>query len=251
MRWSVDRPRRAPVPPLAIGGVLLVAMGCGSPREKAVTAGGLAGTKWQLVSFKGGDETVLTPDDPAKYTLSFESDGRLAARIDCNRGSGTWKSAAAPQLELGPMALTRAMCPPGSLHDQLVKQLPFVRSYVLRDGHLYLSLADGGIYEFAPADAKASMSGVIRGTATYRERMALPGYGNRAELPPDAPAGERVEHRRQAARSCRPGGQGDRPVRRAAHEVAPVVEPVVARVLQLVGRMMGSATSKGVRVTAV
>jgi heat shock protein HslJ len=235
MRWSVDRPRRAPVPPLAIGGVLLVAMGCGSPREKAVTAGGLAGTKWQLVSFKGGDETVLTPDDPAKYTLSFESDGRLAARIDCNRGSGTWKSAAAPQLELGPMALTRAMCPPGSLHDQLVKQLPFVRSYVLRDGHLFLSLmADGGIYEFAPADAKASMSGVIRGTATYRERMALPGYGNRAELPPDAPAGERVKHRRQAARSCRPGGQGDRPVRRAAHEVA-----------------LGSATSKGVRVTAV
>ena len=41
------------------------------------------------------------------------------------------------------------MCPPGSLHDQLVKQLPYVRSYVIREGKLFLSLmADGGTYEF-------------------------------------------------------------------------------------------------------
>jgi len=44
------------------------------------------------------------------------------------------------------------MCPPGSLHDQIVKQLPHVRSYVMKDGRLFLSLmADGGIYEFEPA----------------------------------------------------------------------------------------------------
>ena len=49
------------------------------------------------------------------------------------------------------MALTRAMCPPGSLHDRMVRQLPFVRSYVIQDGRLFLSLlADGGIYEFEP-----------------------------------------------------------------------------------------------------
>jgi para-nitrobenzyl esterase len=49
------------------------------------------------------------------------------------------------------MALTRAMCPPGSLHDHLVRQWPYVRSYVIKGGHLYLSLiADGGIYEFEP-----------------------------------------------------------------------------------------------------
>jgi para-nitrobenzyl esterase len=50
------------------------------------------------------------------------------------------------------MAITRAMCPPGSLHDRIVKQLPYIRSYVIKDGHLFLSLmADGGIYEFEPA----------------------------------------------------------------------------------------------------
>jgi para-nitrobenzyl esterase len=67
---------------------------------------------------------VLKPDDPSKYTLSFGADGRLSARIDCNRGSAAWTSPEAGRLQLGPMALTRAMCPPGSLHDQIVRQLP-------------------------------------------------------------------------------------------------------------------------------
>jgi len=111
----------------------------------------LGGTSWQLVSFRGGDGTVLNPDDPSKYMLSFGADGRLSARIDCNRGTAAWTSSEAGRLELGPMALTRAMCPPGSLHDQIVRQLPYIRSYVIRDGRLYLSLmADGGTYELDP-----------------------------------------------------------------------------------------------------
>ena len=70
---------------------------------------------------------------------------------------GTWKSSGPPELELGPLALTRAMCPSGSLHDQIVKQWPYVRSYVMRDGHLFISLmADGGIYEFAPVGSEES-----------------------------------------------------------------------------------------------
>lgn len=122
--------------------------GCAGPAQQA----GLGGTSWQLVKFRGGDDTLLRPDDKSKYTLAFGADGRLSARIDCNRGSGTWKSPEEGRLELGPMAMTRAMCPPGSLHDRMVKQLPFVRSYIIKDGHLFLSLmADGGIYEFEPA----------------------------------------------------------------------------------------------------
>jgi heat shock protein HslJ len=111
----------------------------------------LGGTSWRLVKFQSSDGTILKPDDKSKYTIAFEPDGRLSARIDCNRGRGTWKSSGPPQLEFGPLALTRMMCPPGSLHDRIVKQLPYVRSYVLKDGHLFLSLmADGGIFEFEP-----------------------------------------------------------------------------------------------------
>jgi heat shock protein HslJ/uncharacterized lipoprotein YbaY len=112
----------------------------------------LGGTSWRLVRFEGGDGTTLTPDDPGKYTLEFASSGGLMARVDCNRGHGTWESSGAGQLTLGPLALTRAMCPPGSLHDQIVRQWSYIRSYVLKDGHLFLALmADGGIYEFEPS----------------------------------------------------------------------------------------------------
>jgi para-nitrobenzyl esterase len=46
--------------------------------------------------------------------------------------------------------MTRRSCP-GKLTDRLAKDVQYVRSYVLRNGHLYLSLmADGGIYEFEP-----------------------------------------------------------------------------------------------------
>jgi heat shock protein HslJ len=109
----------------------------------------LEGTSWQLVEFKGGDDTTLTPDDRSKYTIAFAAGGRVSARVDCNRGSGAWKSNGPNQIALGPLALTRAACPAGSLHDQIVRQWGNIRSYVIRDGHLYLALiADGGIYEF-------------------------------------------------------------------------------------------------------
>jgi heat shock protein HslJ len=114
-------------------------------------AANLQGT-WQLVRFQGGDDKTLVPPDKSKYTLRFAADGTVAARIDCNRGHGTWKSSGPQQLEFGPMALTRAMCPAAALNDRLPKDLGYVRSYVLKDGHLFLSLmADGGSYEFEPA----------------------------------------------------------------------------------------------------
>ena len=128
----------------------------------------LAGTSWQLVRFQGGDDTVLTPDDGSKYTLSFAGDGTVAARVDCNRGRGTWTSAAPGRLEFGPLALTRAFCGPQSMHDHIVKQWANIRSYIVKDGHLFLSLvADGGIYEFAPAPPRPQRPGhQIAGHAT-------------------------------------------------------------------------------------
>jgi heat shock protein HslJ len=139
---------------------LLAALGgCSGSTQMAAPAPprDLGGTSWQLVRFQGGDDTVLTPDDRSKYTLAFAADGSVSARLDCNRGRATWKSSAPGQLELGPLALTRAACPPGSLHDRMVKHWSFVRSYLVRNGRLYLSLmADGGIYEFEPIATKAA-----------------------------------------------------------------------------------------------
>jgi para-nitrobenzyl esterase len=132
---------------------LLLAIAC-SPHvqtSRPNAAADLGGTSWQLVKFQGSDDKTLTPDDKAKYTIAFETDGRVSARIDCNRGRGTWKSSGPNQLQFGPLALTRAMCPPGSLHDRIAKDWEFVRSYTIKDRHLFLSLmADGGVYDFEP-----------------------------------------------------------------------------------------------------
>jgi heat shock protein HslJ/membrane-bound inhibitor of C-type lysozyme len=121
------------------------------------TAPDLAGTSWRLVRFQGRDHGILTPDDPAKYTIEFHPDGDLTMRIDCNRGRSTWNSSEPSQLQFGSLALTRATCPPGSLHDRIVRDWNFVRLYAIKDGRLFLSLmADGGIYEFEPTTATTS-----------------------------------------------------------------------------------------------
>lgn len=129
--------------------VLALCVACASTPPVSVPA--LEGTAWQLVKFQGGDGASVTPDERARYTIEFGPGGRLTARVDCNRGRGTWKTSGAKGLELGPLALTRAMCPPGSLHDQIVRHWALVRSYVVRDGSLFISLmADGGVYRFEP-----------------------------------------------------------------------------------------------------
>ena len=137
---------------------LVASAAAGQPASPQSTSISLAGTSWQLVKFRGSDGTTLTPDDRSKYTVAFGPTGQLTARVDCNRGRGRWKSSGSNQLLLGPLALTRAACPAGSMHDQIVKQWSFIRAYIVRDGHLFLALmADGGIYEFEPLTRAAAI----------------------------------------------------------------------------------------------
>ena len=118
----------------------------------------LAGTSWRLVQIQSMDDSIYVPDDPAKYTLDFQTDGTASFTADCNRGTGSWTSEAAGQLVFGPVAATSALCLPGSISERYLAQFEWVRSYVLRNGHLFLAtMADGAIIEFAPAsDAPAT-----------------------------------------------------------------------------------------------
>lgn len=108
----------------------------------------LAGTAWQLVRYQRADGTSLEIRERSSYTIEFFADGRLTARIDCNRGRGSWKTIGHGGIELGPLALTRALCPAASLHDRLVADWQTVRGYTLRDGRLILTLEGPGLYEF-------------------------------------------------------------------------------------------------------
>jgi para-nitrobenzyl esterase len=138
----------------SLAGVLMIAGGCSTMERPSA---GLSGTSWRLVQFQGGDDRILKPDDRSRYTFPFNADGTVAARLDCNRGRGTWKSSESSGLVLGPLALTRAMCPDMRIHDHIAKQWTFIRSYVIRDGHLFLALmADGGSYELEPMKTPTS-----------------------------------------------------------------------------------------------
>src|SRR5215204_5900600 len=112
----------------------------------------LSGTSWQLVKFQGPDEQTFTPDDKSKYTIRFGGDGRVTARVDCNRASSTWKINAKRELQFGSWSRTNAKCGPGSLHDRIVTEGADVRKFAIKDGHLFLSgMEGGGYYELEPA----------------------------------------------------------------------------------------------------
>jgi para-nitrobenzyl esterase len=111
----------------------------------------LSGTSWQLVKFQGPDERTFSPEDKAKYTITFGSNGRVTIRVDCNRGSSTWRATAKGELHFGSWSRTTAKCGPGSLHDQIVTEGAAVRNFVIKDGHLFLSgMEAGGYYELEP-----------------------------------------------------------------------------------------------------
>jgi heat shock protein HslJ len=123
----------------------------------------LVGTRWHLAAIQSMDDAqgTVRPTEPSRYTLEFGADGRVAVRLDCNRGVATWKAhpaspaerdRASGQLQLGPLASTRAACAPDSLAPRLAGSWPFVRGYVVESGRLHLSLmADGGILTWLPA----------------------------------------------------------------------------------------------------
>jgi heat shock protein HslJ len=131
---------------LAISCLFLTAVATFAGAQRS--SGALSGTAWQLVKFQGPDERTFTPDDKSKYTIKFGADGRVVARVDCNRASSTWRATAKGELQFGSWSRTSARCGAGSLHDQIVTEGAAVSSFAIKDGHLFLSgMAGGGYYD--------------------------------------------------------------------------------------------------------
>ena len=132
------------------------------------SANPLAGTVWRLVEFQSMDDAIGTarPDDASLYTMRLNSDGTVTMRLNCNRARGTWSAepasdAASGRFEFGPLATTRALCPPPSMDESIAAQAGFIRSYLLKDGRLYLGLmADGGIYAWEPDTGESSAASI-------------------------------------------------------------------------------------------
>jgi len=116
----------------------------------------LTGTPWQLVEIMAMNDEAFRPLEVEIYTLRFAEDGGLAVRADCNRGSGSYELQGS-SLEIGDIALARAMCRPQSLADRFLRELGYVRSFMIEAENLYLATeADGAILEFEPAPRPVS-----------------------------------------------------------------------------------------------
>lgn len=124
----------------------------------------LTATKWQLQSFQSMDDAIGTirPADPALYNMQLNRDGSVNMHLNCNHAMGQWSAVPAADqrsgnFTFGQLAATKAFCPPPSLDEKILADSQYVRTYLLRDGKLHLSLlADAGIYTWAPISDKNS-----------------------------------------------------------------------------------------------
>ncbi len=122
----------APPPPMAAAGDTL-----------------LTGTTWRWTGTSMSDGSRITPDAPDRYTLDFQPGGLVTVRADCNRGSGSYRIDGGA-LTFGPLAMTRAMCPPGSKDAEFVRGLAAVSGQLFRGNELVLTLKlDSGSMTFA------------------------------------------------------------------------------------------------------
>ncbi|MBY6127944.1 META domain-containing protein [Qipengyuania aquimaris] len=106
-------------------------------------------TSWSLFAIReNGVSTRLDPDLRERHGITFESDGALYARLDCNRGQGRWSAR-----ETGPesgtiiisgMTSTRAFCPRPSFGEQMATELPSATDFEIapRTGRLRVITRD-------------------------------------------------------------------------------------------------------------
>jgi heat shock protein HslJ len=115
---------------------------------------GLTGIAWQWTAMQ---ETVPASQsvvpNPENYTITFNDDGTLALKADCNTGSGTYEvNGDSMKITLG--ALTRAYCGDASLDVIFLASLDRVDSYAIESGELQLQFTeDGGKMDFSNGGA--------------------------------------------------------------------------------------------------
>ena len=121
---------------------------------------------------RAGVDPPLMPADETSYTLDFQADGRLRARVDCNGGRARWSSSAPGVIEFGPLGLTRETCKPGSLNERFVADWRSIRAYSIKAHHLFLATASGtALYEFRPLPPTEPVSTAVASGGSRRLRL--------------------------------------------------------------------------------
>jgi len=97
---------------------------------------------WHLRSMVGADGSLLTIEDPSLFTLMLTGDGKVNARVDCNRASGGYRISG-NTLSIGTMASTRAYCTSAPVDQQFLTLLGGENIVTTSDATLELSSPRG------------------------------------------------------------------------------------------------------------
>lgn len=109
----------------------------------------LQGTQWLWHQTQTPVNLIAAQGDRA-HVLHFVSPDSVQVLADCNRGAGRY-TLNDKQLGIGPVAVTRKLCAPGSQDNVWLQQLGGVRVAFVQNGRLYLDmLADSGTLELLP-----------------------------------------------------------------------------------------------------
>ena len=107
---------------IVISLALFVFVACIPQAEQPTTGDTITGIVWQWesVTVKPAGDTTTVPD-PQNYTITFNEDGTLAGKADCNSFGGTYSQDNGLVITLGPS--TMAFCGEDSLDQQYVDLL--------------------------------------------------------------------------------------------------------------------------------
>jgi heat shock protein HslJ len=104
--------------------------------------------EWDWQGTRSSSNIEVRPDRPERYTLRFEQDGALTAKVDCNTAGGKYRFERSKiMIELTNSTLMS--CEPGSLEQTYQQNLAAATGYFMKEGQLFLELrTDVGTMEF-------------------------------------------------------------------------------------------------------
>jgi heat shock protein HslJ len=102
---------------------------------------------WELGSYVY-EEAATDIDTPENYTLTFNEDGTVSIKADCNNATGNYTDDGENlTVEVGPTTL--AACPEGSLSEEFLKLVGMAGTYQIAQGYLFIATNDSlGIMNF-------------------------------------------------------------------------------------------------------
>ena len=146
----------------------------------------LTDVTWEWTGTTGAASGDVSATDPTHFTVTFHDNSTFGFQADCNVGGGDYTSSDDGSLTMSLGMSTMAFCGEASQDTVYKEQLGAAASYVLGDGVLDITLADGGVMHFrAAGTAPAPDASLLVGTTWQWIDLQMANVSE-AVMPPEA-----------------------------------------------------------------